>query len=437
MLRRRSRRCLFGSPFIFCLLLTPPAFARPADSSLTVGSIVITGNATTKAEVILREMTLAPGAALTSGAISVDQERVYNLRLFNRVTIVPVDTVGARVTLRVDVDERWYIFPLPIIGFRHRDVRNLYYGLGVTHRNFNGLNQRITISAGAGYERWVGARYEDPRFAGEEDLIVSVAGGYSETKNLAVSFGEYEQETISAEVTVGKRLDLYRRIEPWVGVVRLSVSEPRIGRTLSPAGTDTYLEGGVRYSSDKRNLAEYTTHGTLMLVGVDKFGFGESQVNQFRLWSDSRMFVELYDEAGAGMRLLGAFRGGGVTPPYLYELFGYGNRVRGHFYSKVEGENILLTSIEARIPILKPFIVEFPRIPIQEFRVHRYGLYAAVFADAGTLWFRSADDPGKQWRTGAGAGLHFLLPYSVVARVEGAVNGAGRAELVLDIESSF
>jgi hypothetical protein len=93
--------------------------------------------------------------------------------------------------------------------------------------------------------------------------------------------------------------------------------------------------------------------------------------------------------------------------------------------------------MELHAPILAPRYYEFPYSPLPEFSVWRYGLYAAVFADAGKTWFRSEGYSGRHWYSGFGGGLHFLLPYSIVARVEYAWNPEGEGQLILDLGMAF
>jgi outer membrane protein assembly factor BamA len=94
-------------------------------------------------------------------------------------------------------------------------------------------------------------------------------------------------------------------------------------------------------------------------------------------------------------------------------------------------------NLELRIAILKPRYVTVSFIQVPEFSVLRYGLYAGIFADGGKVWYRSQSFPGTDWRSGYGAGLHFLLPYSLVVRTEYAFNNMGKGELFVDVEASF
>src|SRR6185436_4098984 len=80
--------------------------------NLIVKSIIITGNKTTKDEIILREMSLKTGSKFTLKKYSDDIQNIYNLALFTKVDIIPIPLNDKEIGLNVDVQERWYILPL-------------------------------------------------------------------------------------------------------------------------------------------------------------------------------------------------------------------------------------------------------------------------------------------------------------------------------------
>ena len=53
--------------------------------------------------------------------------------------------------------------------------------------------------------------------------------------------------------------------------------------------------------------------------------------------------------------------------------------------------------------------------------------------DAGTAWFRDENFSTGNLTKGYGAGLHFLLPYSMIFRVEYAWNEVREGELIIDL----
>lgn len=401
-----------------------------------VRSIVITGNEKTKDFVILREMSIKVGDTLRDAAMLRDQDRIYSLRLFNRVR-VGSSVQSDSATVYVDVNERWYWFPFPIIGFRDRDFAKFYYGAGIAHQNFRGRGEKIFASFALGYDQWLSLHYENPKLTDDDDIFLQFSGRYGKYPNLSLLTGTYDQYYYSTSVSLGKRYGLYQTISGTIGYDILQVSSPGAGRTLSSNGRDAYADVGFQYTYDRRNIREYTTQGSLLSVGILKSGFGGSQVNITTMYGDVRQFVAINDEATVGARTFVTYSAGGIVPVYRHVYYGYAERLRGYFRDIWEGENIAGGNAEVRIAILKSRYLRLPSVPIPEFSVLRYGLYLGIFADGGKVWYRDDTFPGKNWRSGYGAGLHFLLPYSLVVRTEYAYNDLGRGQFIVDLGASF
>lgn len=419
---------------VFAFLESSIAFSQSVDS-LLVKEILIQGNETTKEHVILREMSLKVGDRVTPEALERDRNRIYSLQLFNKVEIESAPHHDGS-TLIVQVDERWYMFPFPVIGFRYRDVNKLYYGAGVMHQNFRGRNEKLFLSFALGYDRWVSLLYQNPKLTDDDDIFFRTAISYRHVHNLNVSDEEYEQTNLATGVTVGKRYGLFQTLVGYLNYDVWMVSNLGLGRTASSSGRDAFFSLGLGYTYDSRNIREYPTEGMLFSVGATKVGFGESQVNLFSTGYDIRGYTLLSEEWSLAIRSFGTRIVGGVVPPYRRVFFGFDERNRGHFNERLEGEGIVGENIELRFPLLNPRYFETP-IAIPQFKVLRYGLYAGFFADAGKIWYRSESFSSKPWLLGYGAGLHFLLPYSIIVRTEYAWNELGQGRFVLDFGVSF
>jgi outer membrane protein assembly factor BamA len=407
-----------------------------ADSSLTVVKIAVTGNETTKEFVILREMSVKVGSLLDSTELEQDQKRIYSLQLFNRVD-VDYTAAGTEAIVTVKVSERWYIFPFPIIGFKYHDIKNFYYGAGLVHQNFRGRNEKIMASGAFGFDPWYNLSYRNPKLT-EDDLFLQLQLSATHMRNQNSSEGEYDQQILSGFASLGKRFGLFTMLTGLVGYDEWKVDDRQQGATLSPDGKDHYvmLSAGLVY--DTRDLREYPLDGDFFSVAATKFGFGESVVNLFRYQIDVRKYQPLGSDMSLGARGFGNFLGGGNSPSYLHAYFGYFDRIRGYYSTILEGEEQIGGSVELRLGILKPryLTVSLPGLP-PEFSVWRYGLYAGIFADAGTTWYRTESFSSVPWHAGYGAGLHFLLPYSFVLRTEYAFNQQGRGEFILGFHASF
>ncbi len=419
------------------ILVCPSMSAHTSADSIIVSKIVVVGNETTKDYVIFREMSLKVGAPLDTVALENDQKRIYSLQLFNKVDI-DYTVEANEATVFVRVSERWYIFPIPIVGFKYRDFKKMFYGVSLIHQNFRGRNEKIIASAVFGYDGWFDLAYQNPKLTDNDDIFLRSEVGFHHVRNQNSSQGEYDQKVSTGSLMIGRRHGLYLTVLGFARFDMWDVSDPQQGRTVSPSGIDRFITIGSSVQYDRRDIREYATAGEYGAISVAKYGLGESDVNLFRYGIDLRDYEPLGDDVSLCGRVFGSFLSGGVSPTYLHAYFGYFDRVRGYYSTVFEGEDILGGSLELRVPILKPryATVSIRYLP-PEFSVWRYGLYAGVFADVGTTWFRTDQVFKNPSYAGYGAGLHFLLPYSLVVRTEYALNQHGKSQFVLGFGASF
>jgi outer membrane protein assembly factor BamA len=414
-----------------------PLHARiQSDSTVTIRKIQITGNETTKDFVILREMSLKVGDTLSSESVDRDRNNIYNLGLFNTVDI-DYSIEGDSAFIIVVVSERWYLVPFPVLGIKYRDFSKIYYGAGVMHSNFRGCNEKIFGMGALGYDRLVMVNYQTPKVDDDGNYFLGTSLVLQEIHNLSIYSTEYMNTNIFLKGNVGRRFGLYQTVSATVGYEVWQVDDLQLRRTVSESGRDAFFTTSISYKYDDRNNFEYTTDGTFIFFTLLKNGFGASDVDITSLSIDARQFFGLNGGSSIGIRTSGAFTWGGKIPTYRHVFFGFNDRVRGHFYRKVEGENMVGANLELRFPILLPRYYTAKFIDIPEFKKLRYGLYFGVFADAGRIWSRSDLFLDSPWYSGYGAGFQILLPYGVTIRVEAAVNNLGRAEAFVDFGTSF
>lgn len=414
--------------------------SRSSATPIILDRIVIRGNEVTKDYIILREMSLRPGDTLSLKAVEFDQNRIYSLGLFNRVEL-SYNVTDDKATLYVDVNERWYIFPFVVLGVKDRDWKKFYYGLGVLHDNFRGRNEKISASFALGYDPFFSVRYRNPLLSLESNLFYASRLFYSRVRNKSLvsqhSGSNFDEDHYGFEGTIGKRFNIFRSLSLTLGYEVLTVSQNEAGRTLSPGGRDAFISAGLGFGHDTRDLAEYPSMGTFLGVSFSKYGLGESVVNYYRLYFDSRKFLPTLGGVTLAGHLFVNLAGGGTVPNYGHAYFGYADRIRGHFREVYEGEDLFGSSLELRVPIIPVRFFKVGAIPVPEFGIWRFGLYVALFGDAGKVWYRSDSFSLQNLVKGYGVGLNFLLPYNSVLRLEYALNEARRGEVIFDLSGSF
>jgi len=432
---------LLSPPLIPALRAQEPEPQHSASPLGIIDTIIISGNEKTKDYVILNEMTMRQGGIATQEGITFDRGRIYSLGLFTRVDI-QYDSLGSVHFLLVDVGERWYLIPFPIFGFRDGDPKRVYYGFGVLHNNVGGHNKKLYASLALGYDPSLVFSYVDPLFDHDNRLYAGIALSFRRARNKSeiesAITGSFDEYYYNINGTLGKRLTLYQTLGLNLGYQIVSVSQYREGRTISSDGTDRFIYSTVNYTYDSRDLAEYPSRGFFVGLGITKNGFGESEVNFTRYSADLRSFLPLPFGFTFAARAQGSVVSGGAVPTYSRAYFGYGERIRGYFKTVFEGEDILGSTVELRYPLFGPNTYRIQSLPLPpEFTVWRFGISLAVFADAGTTWYRGETLTFNSFHSGYGGGVHFLLPYGYVVRVEYAWNDYRAGQIIFDLRGSL
>jgi outer membrane protein assembly factor BamA len=409
-------------------------FADGVDTthSPIIRSIHIEGNKVTQSFVILREMSLHVGDTLSQASLTRDRDRIYNLRLFNKVTITHRDSADVS-DLLVFVVERWYIFPIPVLNLRTRAVKTLTYGLGVTHENFLGRDERVSALFSTGYDRSASLSYQNPRLTDDDDISLRAILQYRDSHTLDFNSDVvFEQISRAASLSLGKRFGYYQTLIGTAGYQTWQLPDTSLGRTISRDGTDRFIELGLHYTFDARNVREYPTDGWYLDLTATEDGVaGESTVKTFKFAGDLRWYTLADHHVTFALRGFSAMTEGGPVP--LYHRVFLSNRlgVRGYNQRDYMGEDLVGGSAEVRLPIISPRFLTFNFLHIYQFNTTRFGVYAALFADVGKIWFRSDEFEEVPWLASVGGGLHFLLPYSFVLRTELSVNALGQPRVAV------
>jgi len=413
------------------------------DSAYFVDRILVSGNSLTKDFVVLREMTLKPGSVITHQALDFDRDRIYSLGLFTQVELHIIPSSPPKASILVIVSERWYIYPYPILGIKDRDWEKLFYGAGIVHLNFRGRNEKLVASFIFGYDPGFSVSYRNPFLSEEGIYFFEGRVGSNKVRNRSLLVlpspdVNFDERHITASLTLGRRYGIEHTAWLTLGYEYVGLTTYFPGSTISPSGEDMFPVIGAGYVYDTRDLQEYPGRGSYLRAAVTKSGItaGSARVNTVRYNADGRRFIPLASNTVLGARMLTDFTAAGPAPSYQRVFFGYNERIRGHFRDVIEGENIFCISAELHYMIVPTRYLSVGKLP-SEFGIWKFGAAAALFADAGTIWFRGRPVALDGFLKGYGAGVHFLLPYSFVLRAEYALNEARQGEFILDLGSWF
>jgi outer membrane protein assembly factor BamA len=403
------------------------------ESGRVIKSIIISGNSVTKEEVIHRELLFQVGDTLNDSLLAASRNRLQNLFLFNRVEIFEIPEKES-VTLLIDVTERLYIYPYPQMQIEDRDWDKLTYGFGFAHVNFRGRNEKLYGEAHFGFKPGFKIGYLNPWVG--RDLHLTV-GFYAKRYISGHRTLDFDERHLSLDFLFGKywTLEFYSTIN--LGYDRIRVPGEWSPFMASKRSADEIASLIFQTTLDTRDLYAYPRTGVSYQLTLMQHGIlgTDTDYSQYRL--DLKQYVSVSDIIFASRFHL--LQTHGDLPFYRTIYFGFGERVRGRFNDVFEGKHRFLGSGEVRFPLLAERYFDLPSavIPASSTQDLKFGLYGALFADAGIVWMQQSEFGINNFLSGYGAGLHFLLPYVEVARLELAFDTRYNAQLIFEVGIIF
>lgn len=425
-----------------------------------VSRIIITGNEKTKEEVISRELETKEGELLDIKKLESDINRLYNLGLFTKVDVQPLPVSFDSIIILYDVNESIYLLPIPQGGIKESSLKKIWGGVNLVHNNFRGMNEKLGLSFGIGYDPFIRASYSNPWIGKQERYSFSSNIGYSRTNrryldrsqntsNIRIDdLPEYKLNQFDVDFTLNRHLEKDISLSLTAGYNFYEVTSDQIsGITGSDDGKDSYLNIELRLRFDTRDLLSYPTTGALHSVSLSKVGLFTKEVDFLRIKTDYKRFLNIPISNDYGViwanRISSSIGFGGNIPEYLEESVGQREYIRGWKNIYFGGDSRILMSTELRIPVIKPGFIDGKDIPllnklpiVNEFS-YKYGLYFTTFFDSGTVWDKDSRLVDFKFRNGYGVGLNMILPFNIIGRLDVAWRKNSSANLFYSLNASF
>jgi outer membrane protein assembly factor BamA len=438
------RNIVFLVTFPFYITAQTDTLFFEGEYSIVVDSIQITGNETTQDFIILRELTFGIGDTLNPHIASYNRERIYSLRIFNEVRLKPYLSNGKNI-LQIEIEESWYIYPIPFVTLKDRDWEKVSYGMSLSLLNFRGRNETIRGVVAFGYDPSFGFSYFNPNLSYDQNLNLQVSLGYSTSTNKSTEaenlYGDsFEQEIFTSRVQLGKRFGNYHWAYLKSGFDYIETPFYIEGVNASDNNIDKTLVIGASYVYDTRDLTLYAADGIYALLNYEFKGLGIDGINYRVADLEFREYRKIVEKFTAKWRFSLRHTAGETVPYYDYSYLGYSERIRGYFQDgKSEGNDRLLASVELNYPIVQETRINLYWIPLlpNSLLSYRVAVIAGLFGDTGTT--RNSGDPLaiKNFNSGYGTGISFLLLPYFIFRLEYAINDNGNTEWIFDLGASF
>ncbi len=457
MFRPRSFRIL---SFFMLLYGIQPLLARPHiihnDSTFVIDHIFVSGNKHTKTRIILREIELKKGDTVylhtLLDKIKKSRQNLINRSLFNTVTITPQRHDFNKVDLYVDVTERWYIWPIPILTYADRnfnvwweskDFSRLNFGVNLRIYNFRGRMETLNVILQGGYDKTLGFDWKIPYISRQQKWGIELMAGatfnhetdYKLENNKLVYY--HEEKAYSRKWYSGKLSATYRPKYYFIHKFTLGFDHREYADTLlqmNPAfayshAKFSYLSLEYDFKYDFRDYAPYPLHGFYAEADIKQYGLGifSKEVNLVRLYMVFDQYIQLHKRWYFAYSLTGQFIPNKYQPYFIQNGLGYEPMgIRGYQLYVVRGDWIgqFRSNLKFAIIPKKSFILDF--IKTEKFNRFFFGLYANVFYDGTYVSNPKVDDNSSflnnEFLYGTGVGLDFVTFYDIVVRAEYVFN---------------
>lgn len=445
---------------------------RVDSAGYTVGEIHLKGNKRTKPWILTRELTFEPGDRLTyfdsTTFFTSESNKIFNLGLFNQTKVYSTPTVDSTVRdVQVEVDEQWYVFPIPILDLADRNFNEwwqrghrldrLNWGMRVRHANFRGRAEELKLTFQQGFTQKYQIAYKIPYLNRQQQTGLGFEVSYADNKSVAYNTIDNYLEFEEGERVLRRRfwasMSLFRRPKFYTSQgLELGFYNSSIADTIAQLNPDYFLDGQTnqRYlrltyglSVDRRDIRYYALRGSVFNLTLDKRGLGVfGDVDQTLLYLGYARHFELtpriFLASGVDAKL-NVFPS--EQPYFQIGALGYGEDfVRGYELSVIDGEHFFLHRTSLRWRMFRT-VHENPLVPIEQFKTIPIAMYVKIYGDWGTA-FDGTNRPGNapladRVLYGVGAGFDIVTYYNLVFRIEYSITDQGNSGLFLHTKTDI
>ena len=425
------------------------------DSVIIVGTIKITGNKITKRKIITREIEFKSGDKLTAKEfrekIENSRNNLLNKQLFNFVTFETIDSAQYK-NISVDVVERWYLWPVPILGLADRnfnvwwetkDWSRINYGIDIKHDNFLGRMQKIHLILQGGYDKKVIGKWDNPYINKKQNIGTVIAGGlqynhetaFKDTLNKLVF---YRFEDGFARKRYFAELGLtFRQGFKIIHYVNVNYNNLWYNDSLLMFNPNlTYGQSHFQYFNlfynikiDYRDYAPYPLKGYYFDFSFNKTGLGilSKDVNNFSAQFNFDQYLQLYKRFYFAYRLSAYYSPQSKYQPYFVTTgIGFnGMNVRGYELYVIRGQRIMIFKSNVKFELIPMKVHNIKFIKSDKFGKLFYAAFLNIFYDMGyasDLQTYNNNPLGNQVLWSVGLGLDVISFYSIVIRLEYSIN---------------
>ncbi|MFZ9387693.1 MAG: POTRA domain-containing protein [Chitinophagaceae bacterium] len=443
----------------------PPA---PESNYYTIGNVIISGNVKTRTSIIERELPFLPGDHYTPeelvGKMETARRQLMNTTLFHQARVLADEYQGTSVNIRVEVQERSYLFPMPYFKPVDRNINQwlveqkgslnrVNYGAKLTYNNATGRNDKLRLWLIGGYTRQVSFSYD--RLYIDKKLRWGAGVSFAWGKNREINYntvndkqvflkdpGNYLRRFVNGIFSLSYRPAINTRhtfgiaftseeVEDTIVALNPSYFKPGRNRTGYPS---------IFYTMNWFNLdyIPYPTRGYGAQVSISKNGLNHA-INLWQLHVKGLANWPLSKNTFLHLNLYGGIKLPFEQPYFNRRFFGYGDLyLQGYEYNVIDGVagGFVKTTLSRE---LTRFRVRVPQGRKKDPLSVPFRIFGKVYGNTGYVYNPVQGEnalSNKMLYTG-GLGLDIVTLYDVCIRLEWSFNQLGQNDLFLHRKNIF
>lgn len=452
-----------------------PAITDSASRLVRINRILIIGNRITREHIILRELSVRSGDSVAyhqlPEILDKDQKKLFNLHLFHSAQIRMLELQPGLMDLLVEVNERWFTFPVPIFQLSDRnfnewwenynhDFKRVNYGLKLYQYNMRGRNETLLLTAQFGYVQRFELTYRVPYFDRKQKQGLILEADFIDNKNLAVQTVDHKldflemrrllRNTRGVSLTYTYRNNFYYQHRLRYGVRLTHIADTVAVINPNYLGEDRGLSQrfdflNYQFIADRRDVVAYPLKGHYLLAQIQQNGlFSRRDLNMLNGSLSLAGFADLGKNFFLSNLSYGYWSNRQNIPYFNFGSMGYNKIfVRGYEVYVIEGPWFLLNKTTLKKRIFSR-TWQWDDMPVSQFQYLPLSVFLKVYADFGYVHnYPYYDRLGVNQQLadrllyGTGFGLDIVSSYDLVLRFEYSFNAEGRSGFFFHIKKEF
>jgi outer membrane protein assembly factor BamA len=442
-----------------------------ADDKLVIHDILISGNDVTEKSVILRELVFSIGDTVEKmqliPVLQRSQDNLLNLAIFNFVHFNIKHLENNHIDVLIEVTERWYIWPVPILEYadrnfstfiQNRDWDKINYGAWLKWSNFRGRNELLTGKIRLGYVKEYSLAYSKPNLGKKQNHGISA--GFNITHQNEVSIATVNNEPFEfrpvdrpaqvrlnafAKYTYRRKIFTTHsfRFEYLDYLVSDSVAIINSNYLGSGHTSQSYFVLTYQFDYDIRDSKVYPLEGFDVRIRAEQIGLGlipDFDYKSIRLTGMVMFHQKLVNRLYFYNVTKGRYSSEKLVPHFINMALGYHEFMSGYEPYVIDGTDYVITKYCLKFQLVKPSTYTIPLIRMEQFNKIHYAIYVNAFADAGYV---NSDFPNptntmvNTWQFSTGLGIDLVTYYDQVFRIDYAINRYGEHGFFFHVEVPF